>query len=287
MKIIFSRKGFDSGYGKIPSPILEDGMLLSLPIPSLEDSDTMESLDAQGFDLGSLLHDLSGGKHSIKTRIHHDPELLNHRGHQQNWRPVLGQTGAAHGHLAKQGVGPGDIFLFFGWFRQVERVGGRWRYVRAAPNLHVLFGWLEVDGVLPIVLERQRCLDMYPAIATHPHVASPEHYSHRNNHLYIGREHSHFSPARQGGGYFRRFSPQLQLTTPGGTRTLWRLPEWMAPGPGKRSLTYHEDPARWTMASGHTLMQSVGKGQEFVLHCDDYPEANNWVASLISSHCSS
>ncbi|MGJ7918302.1 hypothetical protein ACI48D_22895 [Massilia sp. LXY-6] len=283
MKVIFSRKGFDSGYGKVPSPILEDGTLLSLPIPSTEDSDTMASLQTHGVDLDGLLQDLSRGKHSVQTRIHHDPELLNHRG-RQNWRPALGQTGAAHGHLAKQGVGPGDVFLFFGWFRQVERVDGRWRYVRTAPDLHVLFGWLEVDEVLPIVLERERCLAAYPAIASHPHVASPEHYSHRNNHLYMGSERSRFAQGQPGGGYFKRFTPQLQLTAPGETRTLWSLPEWMVPAQGRRALTYHENPARWTSHSGRVLMQSVGKGQEFVLHCDDYPEARDWLSGIIASH---
>ena len=36
MKIILSRKGFDSGYGKIASPILPDGTLLSMPIPTTD-----------------------------------------------------------------------------------------------------------------------------------------------------------------------------------------------------------------------------------------------------------
>lgn len=35
MKIILSRKGFDSSYGGYPSPILPDGSLLSIPIPSM------------------------------------------------------------------------------------------------------------------------------------------------------------------------------------------------------------------------------------------------------------
>jgi hypothetical protein len=37
MKVILSRKGFDSGYGGIPSPVLPDGTMLSLPIPSKGD----------------------------------------------------------------------------------------------------------------------------------------------------------------------------------------------------------------------------------------------------------
>jgi hypothetical protein len=33
MKVILSRKGFDSGYGGYPSPILPSGEMVSLPIP--------------------------------------------------------------------------------------------------------------------------------------------------------------------------------------------------------------------------------------------------------------
>lgn len=284
MKIIFSRKGFDSGYGKVASPIFEDGSLLSLPIPSDHDGDTMTSLHTSDLDLDGMLHDLSRGDHSINTRIHHDPELINHRKDMENWRPMLGQTGAAHGHLAKQGVGPGDVFLFFGWFRRVERNAGKWRYVPNAPDLHVLFGWLEVDDVLPIVLERQRCLDAYPGIAGHPHFASPDHYSHRNNHLYMGADKSRFATGRPGGGFFGRFADELQLTAPGATRTLWRVPQWMVPKDGQRALSYHGNSSRWTVGDGSGLMQSVGKGQEFVLHCNDYPESFDWVSSLIASH---
>lgn len=35
MKVIFSRKGFDSSYGGYPSPILPDNSLISIPIPSM------------------------------------------------------------------------------------------------------------------------------------------------------------------------------------------------------------------------------------------------------------
>ena len=33
MKVIFSRKGFDSSYGGFPSIILPDGQMISFPIP--------------------------------------------------------------------------------------------------------------------------------------------------------------------------------------------------------------------------------------------------------------
>ncbi len=58
MKLILSRKGSDSKYGRMPSPILPDGTLLSLPIPSA-DSDI-------GYDLLHYLR-INFGRHSILT----------------------------------------------------------------------------------------------------------------------------------------------------------------------------------------------------------------------------
>lgn len=43
MKVILNRKGFDSSNGGIVSPIMEDGTLLSFPIPS-KDKDTYDQL---------------------------------------------------------------------------------------------------------------------------------------------------------------------------------------------------------------------------------------------------
>ena len=33
MKLILSRKAFDSGAGKVASPILDDGAMIPMPIP--------------------------------------------------------------------------------------------------------------------------------------------------------------------------------------------------------------------------------------------------------------
>jgi hypothetical protein len=46
MKIILSRKGFDSSYGGYPSPILPDGKMVSLPIP-LKDDLTYSDLEVK------------------------------------------------------------------------------------------------------------------------------------------------------------------------------------------------------------------------------------------------
>ncbi len=48
MKVILSRKGFDSQYGGKPSPILPDGRLISLPIPSQDDKLRYSDLSLDG-----------------------------------------------------------------------------------------------------------------------------------------------------------------------------------------------------------------------------------------------
>lgn len=55
MKLILSRKGFDSGYGGMPSPILPDGRLVPLPIPISHDRYTLADINIPDLDIGQLL----------------------------------------------------------------------------------------------------------------------------------------------------------------------------------------------------------------------------------------
>lgn len=141
MKIILSRKGFDSKNGGIPSPILPDHTLVSLPVPAdMADKGSVryDDIRAPKVTLGKLVHDL---RKVPLHRAHLDPDLrrsaLSTR--KPGWRAIFGQAGKAQSHLAGEGVDVGDLFLFFGWFRQTEYVEGHYRFVRGAPHLHVLF----------------------------------------------------------------------------------------------------------------------------------------------------
>ncbi|MGA2191602.1 MAG: hypothetical protein ABSH33_24095 [Steroidobacteraceae bacterium] len=286
MKLILSRKGFDSGYGGMPSPILPDGRLLPLPIPAPHDRNTLAEVGSSDIDMGQLLAGLSRGKHSPATRIHLDPDLdRGPAAGPSNWRPALGQSGNAQSHLRDMSVGVGDVFIFFGWFRLTEYKAGAWRYARSAPDLHIMFGWLEVAAVLHIVTERERCLSSFPGIASHPHVASPDHYTDPRNTLYLGATQSRFnSSARYGGGRFASYHEQLQLTKPGSTRSIWSLPSWFMPKPGRDSLSYHPNSSRWTDEGECVTLQSAAKGQEFVLDGAAYPPLDGWVSDLVRGH---
>ncbi len=45
-------------------------------------------------------------------------------------------------------------------------------------------------------------------------------------------------------------------------------------------MSYHRNPTRWRKDGEHTLLQSVAKGQEFVIDVGDSTEARQWIDSL-------
>jgi hypothetical protein len=177
--------------------------------------------------------------------------------------------------------GIGDVFLFFGWFRQAERIQGRWRFVPNAPDLHVIFGWLEVGDVLSLVADRNDTLRRYPGLADHPHLADPAGYSDERNTLYVASEASSFVPRHVGGGAFAQFADGLCLTAPKAPRSVWNLPSWFLPREGRPPLTYHTDAKRWTAQGASCELKSVAKGQEFVLRMRDYPESLEWIHGIV------
>lgn len=291
MKIIFSRKGFDASNGGVPSPILPDGQMVSLPIPSSQDVRRMGNLVFDGINLGHLTEQLTNGQVDASRFVHLDPDInamLVPRA--ANWRPAFGQTGAAQRHLANQMVGVGDLFLFYGWFRQTEVVGGRHRYVRAAPGIHAIFGWLQIGEKWAIAARRDELLAAHPAQANHPHLASLEKYANARNKLntlYVASPRLALDSNRvstiSGGGTFLHYRESLRLSKPGSTRRHWRLPLWMMPGGGRPPLSYHRSPAAWALHDDHVELRTACIGQEFVLDCAHYPEAIDWAGSLYPS----
>ena len=151
MKIILSRKGFDSSNGGCASPIMPDGTLLSMPIPS-NDRDRYSDLCWNDITYSELLSELRPNK--TYEGCHVDPDIRKNRvSATDDWSPAFGQIGAAQGLLANAGVEVGDIFLFFGWFRHVEKTEKGYRYVRrkgddfyAHADMNIIYGYMQVGG---------------------------------------------------------------------------------------------------------------------------------------------
>ena len=257
MKIVLSRKGFDSQYGRIPSPILPDGTLLSLPIPTTESGCRFTGLEHGDDSYADLIVALGGDATIAEGCCHLDPDLRP--GSAPGWVPAFGQTGAAQTHLANQRVGVGDLFLFFGRFRQSEfGPDGRLRYVRNAPTQHVVFGYLQVGRVV-----QGEDVRNYP---WHPHAENPNPLP--NNTLYLSTDHLIDTDLPGAGVLGHR--PDRVLTAPGLALSRWRVLDWM----GHTTISYHTPRS---IRDGY--FQSAAKGQEFVI--DATPEVFAWAQSII------
>lgn len=283
MKIILSRKGFDSSSGGVPSPILPDGRLISLPIPDPRSPVRYGEIGGEARDIGRLVSNLTGGRIRRSSRAHLDPDLVaTDRTRPPGWRPLFGQEGAAQGHLLNEGVGPGDLFVFFGLFQRVIRRKGRYLFDRQAPRRHLIWGWMQVDRVVPVT-DCDGPLRRW--VADHPHW----HHDSPGNTLYIARRELAWpggpAMALPGSGVFERDRRLLWLTDPAAARpTQWRLPAWMWPVEAARGLSYHRKPARWSREGGVLRLDAAARGQEFVFATDDHEQALPWLAGLIARH---
>ncbi|KAA2235052.1 hypothetical protein [Salinarimonas soli] len=286
MRLVLSRKGFDSAAGGVASPILPDRRLVSLPIPGAGGRVPYGAIARAG-GLGPVVEDLTRGRIRADASAHLDPDLdPSALPRAPGWRPAYGQTGATATHLASQGIASGDVFLFYGWFREAARMDGRWRHLKGAPDLHVVFGWLQVGEIVPVArVGREALLRERPWLHDHPHPHFPP--DDPRNVIFVASDRLVLpgvgDTGLPGAGEVEGFREALVLTAPGApTRSLWRVPDWFSPERGA-PLTYHADPRRWQAGPDGLILRNVCQGQDFVLDCADRPDAGPWLARLLTA----
>ena len=261
-RIVLSRKGFDSSAGGRPSPILLDGRLLPLPIPQDSPSPArFADLSINGLT-GTEALAKAGVPHMAEQYCHHDPDL------QQG---LFGQHGPSLTELDNLGVGEGDLFLFFGWFQQP--LGGQ--------DMHHIFGWLQVAGMVrggEAIAEHLRARG-----AEHPH-GHGDFVAKDHNALYIGGKSLDAGRGDEGlpgYGMFAEEEEELVLSTPGqDNRSVWRLPEEHFRAAADAGGPFMSKRLKWIRRKP-LLADSGGRGQEFVLDCQAYPQVADWALGLI------
>ena len=151
MKVSFSRKGFDSVYGKQPNAILPDGTLLVFPIPDESDGmDKYGELIYQGRTLIDYIQDLKPKSHLHDDNLCHlDPDLIRElKVRPKGWLPAFGQANQSLTELRNKQFGRGDLFLFFGWFKETEVFNGKLRYKKGAPDVQLIYGYLQIGEII-------------------------------------------------------------------------------------------------------------------------------------------
>ncbi len=282
MKVILSRKGFDSTAGGVASPIFPDGSMLSLPIPDPHSRVRYVDLRSpiSGFEsVGDIVERMPGSRIRKDDFVHLDPDLDEAAlTREAGWKPIFGQTAAAQSHLESNGVDVGDIFVMFGWYREVVVSNGVVSFRRGAPDIHVIFGWMQIGEIIELGANPANL----PTWAQyHPHNVQGVYGS--SNRLYVAAEMLSLQNATSvpGAGVFRNYDERRRLTASGARlRTQWTLPRWFDPARTATPLTYHNAVERWNVGEDRVDLRTVGRGQEFVFDAKIYPEALEWIGSL-------
>jgi hypothetical protein len=265
MKIILSRKGFDSEFGKQPNPILPDGTMLSLPIPDKYGNNAFYSLfcNEMGMNYYEIIHSLKPRTKIKKDdTCHLDPDLRKDvRDRLTGWKPAFGQADTALHHLQNKKVGVGDLFLFFGWFKETEMNQGKLVYKRGAKDLHVIYGYMQVG-------DTKRRSNAPDWLKDHPHVGDKKERDDEKNLIYLPTEKLSFMPDVNGCGLLK-FRKNRILTKEGMSKSKWDLPDFFK----KVEISYHPNPWKGN------YFQSAAKGQEFVMEAN--PEILEWVKQII------
>ncbi len=230
MKVILSRKGFDSTAGGYPSPIIDGSELVSFPIPENMDKvyDSYKSvfgsrynnhLTKKGVYYDVLINQLLPQRNPSlvleKKRIdleraycHYDPQIRSNASNatEPKYTGLFGHSGNALAHLKNEGVGAGDIFLFFGWFRHTTYTPERgYRYI---PNTdkHIIWGWFEIGGYKN-ANQISDTDDMW--LRQHPHSFMKDNST--GNIIYTASDKLTMFPDLPGAGIFK-YNKKLVLT---------------------------------------------------------------------------
>ncbi|SKA74036.1 hypothetical protein SAMN05428976_101336 [Clostridium sp. USBA 49] len=285
MKIILSRKGFDSASGGYPSPLfIEEKHHVSFPTPEDNDINRINAgitysdlIFNSNLTYADIMNEL-GIKGFEKKCVHLDPDLNYNVLKKRNngWRGIFGECSSSQSHLYNQNIEEGDLFLFFGWFKDVKKINNRYTFVNKTDK-HIIWGYLQV-GEIQNISEKIR-YEEWKLI--HPHY----YYRKRsNNTAYIAREKLSFNSSMPGFGCLR-YDDSLVLTCEGqDKKSLWKLPYFFHPKFNTK-MTFHENLVDksgkpiWQLKDDCCLLKTVGPGQEFVISGNK--EVEKWAENII------
>lgn len=270
MKIILSRKGFDSANGEQPNPIMPDRSLLALPIPDKKyGNNTYASLEWDGMSYYDIIRELKPNtKLNAEDYCHLDPDLREGvKKRLPGWKPAFGQSDKALKHLQKNGVKEGDLFLFFGWFRQTERINGKLVYKRDAKDLHIIYAYMQIGEII------KPMDNPYDWLKEHPHIGDKKQRNNDSDAIFLPSDILDALPSLSGykGCDVLTYRDDRVLTNieKYTSRRYWKMPDCFK----KVNITYHPNP--WE----NGYFKSAGRGQEFVI--DATPEIQEWAKQII------
>jgi hypothetical protein len=134
---------------------MPDNELITLPIPSSEDEVLYSEIKTKrNENLYKIMKQLNMNIREGKlkelaenTTCHLDPDLSHHSiNREDGWKGCFGQINAAQKVLENNNIREGDLFIFFGWFNDVEKTSNGYKFKKGSGR-HTIFGYLQIDKI--------------------------------------------------------------------------------------------------------------------------------------------
>jgi hypothetical protein len=291
MKLVLSRKGFDSGSGGCLSPYNHDtGEYIWFPIPEKVNSYSNQIRYSDVLVKNGYLSSLKGsnlsevykslkGMDRVKLRKNErvsidDSELFAHFDPMLGTPPWIvkndsckigmgfGQFNAAP-QLGNHNVNEGSIFLFFGGFQSTSnrKIAG-----------HYLYGWLKVKKRIETYEDCKKIIEPYN-LHHHPHITEAAFKRNKKNYILLPDQWLYEDLNIPGCGYFTTLNDSLLLSSnKESNRATWKLPIFFYQNLTQVHLK------TWENTQDGFCTVKTGIGQEFITELSEKGE--DWLREL-------
>lgn len=298
MKIILSKKGIDSSNCSNGVKVELGKELLFIPIPNICDLHKYQDIENY-YENKNLLQvaekyiknckftlniPAKKLKDNFKIGCHFDPQLKNCFGgkFQKKFRASFGQVDKAQSYLNANIIDCGDIFLFYGWFYDVEE----------KKDKHIIWGYMQVGDIITFdkngnccsrILNNDKCKieEAYPFLKNQTHWVNYKKYlkDSKNNTIYIS---NNFLKSKEneilktkGYGIFK-YDKRLDLTA----KNAKSKSDWNVEALKNVKVNFNSKKlGEYKFDENGNIKIAKGFGQEFVLYEND--KVINWVMNLI------
>lgn len=291
MKLVLSRKGFDSGSGGCFSPYdHETGKYIWFPIPekvnsysnNIRYSDIIVKDEYLSGLKGSNLSEIYKGlKRTDRLKLRkYEYASIDNNELFAHFDPMLGvppwmeesencKVGMGFGQfnaapqLGNHDVNRGSIFLFFGGFQSISnrKISG-----------HYIYGWLKVKKRIETYKECKEIIEEYK-LNHHPHITEAAFTRNQKNYIFLPDEWLFEDLKIPGCGYFTKLNDSLLLSN----SKISNIATWNLPFFFYKNLTQvHQN--TWEYTRDEFCTVKTGIGQEFITQLTDKGE--EWLRKL-------
>lgn len=298
MKIILSKKGVDSSNFSEPIEAKEGEELFFMPIPSLKEKHKYQDImHCPGKSLLDVANEnCKNGKFKIQIPIktlqqdnkvgcHLDPQVKDYFG-QKKFLASFGQAESAQSYLENNEVGLKDLFLFFGWYYDIDEKRDKqviWGYMQVGDILTFQEDGKVDSKILGQNLSREYVESKYPFLKNQPHWINKENYPYsRRNTIYIASEFFNNDHSIKGFGVFKYDKEkELDLTA----KNAKCKSQWQVERLKNVCVQYKKgNGEQYQFDDNGYISIAKGFGQEFVI---DGEKAEKWAFDIIKTKTSS